>query len=59
MLQIEKVVFVVFFAGDRARLKITKICDALGANRYPFPEDASRQQQMKAEVWLHQLINWF
>jgi len=35
----EKSVFVVFFAGDRARVKINKICETFGANRYPFPED--------------------
>ena len=35
----EKTVFVVFFAGERARTKILKICEAFGANRYPFPED--------------------
>ena len=48
--QIEKVVYIVFFAGERARLKISKICEAFGVNRYPFPEDAGRQRQMKAEV---------
>lgn len=31
--RIEKVVFVVFFSGDRARTKIMKICEAFGANR--------------------------
>ncbi|KAK9805190.1 hypothetical protein WJX72_004776 [[Myrmecia] bisecta] len=46
----EKAVFVVFFAGERARTKILKICEAFGANRYPFPEDPTRQRQMNAEV---------
>ena len=46
----EKTVYVVFFAGERARAKILKICEAFGANRYPFPEDFSRQRQMNAEV---------
>lgn len=27
-----------------------QICEAYGANRYPFPEDASRRQEMSAEV---------
>jgi len=45
-----KTVFVVFFAGDRARAKIMKICEAFGANRYPFPEDFGRQRQMNADV---------
>mmetsp|Transcript_14644 Transcript_14644/g.46592 ORF Transcript_14644/g.46592 Transcript_14644/m.46592 type:complete len:765 (-) Transcript_14644:224-2518(-) len=48
--RVEKSVFVVFFAGERARMKILKICDAFAANRYPFPEDPSRQRQMNAEV---------
>jgi V-type H+-transporting ATPase subunit a len=46
----EKSVFVVFFAGERARTKILKICEAFGANRYPFPEEPARQRQMYAEV---------
>lgn len=48
--QQEKHVFVVFYAGERARTKILKICEAFGANRYPFPEDPSRQRQMHGEV---------
>mmetsp|Transcript_13607 Transcript_13607/g.33435 ORF Transcript_13607/g.33435 Transcript_13607/m.33435 type:complete len:874 (-) Transcript_13607:923-3544(-) len=48
--RMEKVVFVVFFAGERARTKIMKICEAFGANRYPFPEEVARQHQMHAEV---------
>jgi V-type H+-transporting ATPase subunit a len=48
--QVEKCVFVVFFAGERARTKILKICEAFGANRYPFPEDPAKQRQMMAEV---------
>lgn len=48
--EVEKVVFVVFFAGERARTKIMKICEAFGANRYPFPEDPQKQRQMHTEV---------
>ncbi|KAL4446730.1 hypothetical protein ABPG77_007974 [Micractinium sp. CCAP 211/92] len=48
--RVEKAVFVVFFAGERARQKILKICEAFSANRYPFPDDISRQRQMNAEV---------
>ena len=51
--RVEKSVFVVFFAGERARSKILKLCEAVGANRYPFPEDRSRQRQMNAEVRHH------
>lgn len=46
----EKTVVVVFFAGERARAKILKICEAFGANRYPFPENAARRRQMNSEV---------
>jgi V-type H+-transporting ATPase subunit a len=48
--KLAKTVYVVFFAGERARTKILKICEAFGANRYPFPEDAARQRAMNAEV---------
>eukprot|EP00246_Nothoceros_aenigmaticus_P002154 TRINITY_DN12951_c0_g1_i1.p1 TRINITY_DN12951_c0_g1~~TRINITY_DN12951_c0_g1_i1.p1 ORF type:complete len:811 (+),score=146.20 TRINITY_DN12951_c0_g1_i1:67-2499(+) len=48
--KVEKSVFVVFFAGERARTKITKICEAFGANRYPFPEDVTSQRKMLQEV---------
>ncbi|XP_024366446.1 V-type proton ATPase subunit a3 [Physcomitrium patens] len=48
--KVEKTVFVVFFAGERAKTKVIKICEAFGANRYPFPEDPNRQWQMKSEV---------
>ncbi len=27
-----------------------QICEAFSANRYPFPEDPTRQRQMNAEV---------
>ncbi|KAI8101512.1 hypothetical protein M9435_001618 [Picochlorum sp. BPE23] len=46
----EKAVYVVFFAGERAKAKIIKICDAFSANRYPFPEELSKQHQMSSEV---------
>lgn len=44
------IVFVVFYSGERAKTKILKICDAFGANRYPFTEDVGRQKQMIDEV---------
>ncbi|CAA7020639.1 unnamed protein product [Microthlaspi erraticum] len=46
----EKNVFVVFFSGERAKSKILKICEAFGANRYPFSEDLGKQAQMITEV---------
>ncbi|XP_050366507.1 V-type proton ATPase subunit a3 [Argentina anserina] len=48
--KVEKNVFVVFYSGERAKNKILKICDAFGANRYPFTEDLSRQAQTINEV---------
>ena len=42
--------FVVFYSGERAKNKILKICEAFGANRYPFTEDLGKQAQMIAEV---------
>lgn len=46
----EKNVFVVFYSGERAKSKILKICDAFGANRYPFTDDLGKQFQMITEV---------
>lgn len=48
--QVEKNVFIVFYSGERAKNKILKICEAFGANRYPFTEDLGKQAQMIAEV---------
>ncbi|EEF49468.1 V-type proton ATPase subunit a3 [Ricinus communis] len=48
--KIEKNVFVVFFSGEKAKTKILKICEAFGANRYPFTEDLGKQNQMITEV---------
>lgn len=50
IVQVEKNVFVAFFSGERAKNKILKMCEAFGANRYPFPEDLSKQVQAIAEV---------
>ncbi|KAK8647980.1 hypothetical protein V6N13_128744 [Hibiscus sabdariffa] len=46
----EKNVFMVFYSGERAKNKILKICDAFGANRYPFSEDHGKQALMIHEV---------
>lgn len=48
--KVDKNVFVVFYSGERAKSKILKLCDAFGANRYPYAEDLSRQFQMITEV---------
>lgn len=49
-LQVAKNVFVVFYSGERAKTKILKICEAFGANRYPFTENVGKQIQMIDEV---------
>nr|XP_010934090.1 V-type proton ATPase subunit a3 [Elaeis guineensis]XP_029123038.1 V-type proton ATPase subunit a3 [Elaeis guineensis] len=48
--KVAKNVFVVFYSGERAKTKILKICEAFGANRYPFTEDVGKQMQMIDEV---------
>ncbi|KAE8703148.1 V-type proton ATPase subunit a1 [Hibiscus syriacus] len=48
--EMEKNVFMVFYSGERAKNKILKICDALGANRYHFSEDCGKQALMISEV---------
>lgn len=50
LLQVEKIVFVVFFSGEQARSKILKICEAFGANCYPVPEDMTKRRQITREV---------
>ncbi|KAG1362468.1 V-type proton ATPase subunit a3 [Cocos nucifera] len=48
--KVAKNVFVVFYSGERTKTKILKICEAFGANRYPFTEDVGKQMQMIDEV---------
>ncbi|XP_051139489.1 V-type proton ATPase subunit a2-like isoform X2 [Andrographis paniculata] len=48
--KVEKNVFVVFYSGERAKNKILKICDAFGANRYPFTDDIGKQYEIITEV---------
>ncbi|XP_031269107.1 V-type proton ATPase subunit a3-like [Pistacia vera] len=48
--KVEKNVFVVFYSGERAKNKILKICDAFGANHYPFTEDLGKQFQAITDV---------
>ncbi|XP_026399435.1 V-type proton ATPase subunit a1-like [Papaver somniferum] len=49
-LQVEKAVFVVFFSGEKIKTSIVIICEAFGANRYPVPEDITKQRQLTLEV---------
>ncbi|CAA0843431.1 V-type proton ATPase subunit a2 [Striga hermonthica] len=48
--KVEKNVFVVFYSGERAKSKILKICDAFGANCYPFTDEIGKQRQLVTEV---------
>ncbi|KAM1662958.1 hypothetical protein ACFX13_043242 [Malus domestica] len=48
--KVEKNVFIIFYSGERAKNKILKICEAFGANRYPFTDDLGKQFQMINEV---------
>ncbi|KAH7686954.1 V-type H+-transporting ATPase subunit a protein [Dioscorea alata] len=48
--KVAKNVFVVFFSGEKAKMKILKICEAFGANRYPFTDDFGKQMQTIEEV---------
>lgn len=48
--KVDKNVFVVFYSGERAKAKILKICDAFGANRYPFTDDINKQYQLILEL---------
>ncbi|KAK9946996.1 hypothetical protein M0R45_012433 [Rubus argutus] len=48
--KVEKNVFIIFYSGERAKNKILKICEAFGANRYPFTDDLGKQFQMITEV---------
>ncbi|KAJ0077004.1 hypothetical protein Patl1_36522 [Pistacia atlantica] len=47
---VEKNVFVIFYSGERVKNKILKICEAFGANRYPFSEDLEKQAEGITEV---------
>ncbi|KAK2392595.1 V-type proton ATPase subunit a3 [Trifolium repens] len=48
--KVHKNVFVIFYSGERVKSKIIKICDAFGANRYPFSDELGKQFQMMTEV---------
>jgi len=47
---VHKSVFVIFFSGERSRIKIEKICDSYGATKYKLPEERSQRDTLKNEV---------
>lgn len=48
--EIEKLVFVLFFQGERIREKLLKILSTLNANVYSIPDSQSQQLQQLADV---------
>ncbi|XP_076900102.1 V-type proton ATPase subunit a3-like isoform X1 [Bidens hawaiensis] len=48
--KVGKNVFIIFYSGERAKNKVLKICDAFGANRYPFTDDIGKRYQIITEV---------
>eukprot|EP00163_Fabomonas_tropica_P018138 TRINITY_DN3230_c0_g1_i2.p1 TRINITY_DN3230_c0_g1~~TRINITY_DN3230_c0_g1_i2.p1 ORF type:complete len:788 (-),score=212.82 TRINITY_DN3230_c0_g1_i2:338-2701(-) len=47
---VDKNVFIVFYAGERAGVKVKKICESFGANLYDHPKDASELRERIASV---------
>lgn len=46
----DKLVFIIFFQGDRAESKVKKICESFGANLYPCPDSAQERREMFNQV---------
>jgi len=47
---VQKSVFVIFFSGDRSRVKIDKICDSYAATKYRLPEQVPQQDEIVKQV---------
>jgi len=47
---VHKTVFIVFFQGERAQLKIKKICDSFQASTYQIPETPSERKNFLSQV---------
>mmetsp|Transcript_73893 Transcript_73893/g.119927 ORF Transcript_73893/g.119927 Transcript_73893/m.119927 type:complete len:960 (+) Transcript_73893:95-2974(+) len=47
---VKKCVFVVFFSGERSRVKIDKICDSFGATKHMLPEDQEERAKLKSQI---------
>eukprot|EP01129_Flabellula_baltica_P007375 TRINITY_DN2864_c0_g1_i1.p1 TRINITY_DN2864_c0_g1~~TRINITY_DN2864_c0_g1_i1.p1 ORF type:complete len:802 (-),score=173.65 TRINITY_DN2864_c0_g1_i1:27-2432(-) len=45
-----KMVFIVFYQGERLDSKIKKICEALGANLYPIPDSTVERENLLNQV---------
>lgn len=47
---VHKTVFIVFYQGERAQLKIKRICDSFGATTYQIPETPSERKNFLGQV---------
>jgi len=47
---LKKLVFIIFFQGERLATKIKRICESFGANLYPCPETANERKDLLAQV---------
>jgi len=47
---LEKCVFIIFFQGERAQMKIKKICESFGANTYQIPETVAERKVFLGQV---------
>eukprot|EP01091_Cochliopodium_minus_P006469 TRINITY_DN1638_c0_g3_i1.p1 TRINITY_DN1638_c0_g3~~TRINITY_DN1638_c0_g3_i1.p1 ORF type:complete len:802 (-),score=235.14 TRINITY_DN1638_c0_g3_i1:43-2448(-) len=48
--EVTKVVFIIFFQGQRIQNKIKKICEAFKANIYQCPESANERNELLREI---------
>jgi len=48
--EVQKIFFMVLFAGEVMRDKISKVCSHFGASLYQYPEDNYEREEMLAEV---------
>eukprot|EP00286_Rhodomonas_abbreviata_P027937 CAMPEP_0181303760 /NCGR_PEP_ID=MMETSP1101-20121128/8742_1 /TAXON_ID=46948 /ORGANISM="Rhodomonas abbreviata, Strain Caron Lab Isolate" /LENGTH=958 /DNA_ID=CAMNT_0023409379 /DNA_START=207 /DNA_END=3083 /DNA_ORIENTATION=- len=48
--EVAKSVFVIFFSGERSRIKIDKIVDSYGATKYRLPEQVPQQDEIVKQV---------
>ena len=48
--EVKKLVFIVFFQGQRIQNKIKKICEAFKANIYPCPESGQERNELLNQV---------
>jgi len=46
----EKNVFIIFYQGERAQMKIKKICESYGAKLYPCPETSVKRAELLDQV---------